>query len=413
MEKTGRTTKKSTEKILKFVSMPHPWVSSPLFPPLPQTEPYTVYFGQNNKYKWTSGCDNPLPFKRDYKSPYLRGFDIRHYDLIALFITEFRKGTISENGDFVTGYKNLLNSIGKTIGSKQIQYVSLLLDDLWNTNLSLVDEETGKGSIFRTLSEIKTAEVNGYKTLTSVKLSEEFIEFIKTVESYVNLRLDVKSKLPSPVAQSMYTYLPSRAVSYSRAKPWKISLKKLMEELRLPVEKYPTKSERKCFFTQHKNSILEQLDGVPVACGNKFRVSLAPTKDGKDYNLLCWVDKINSPKEDCQVYKWWVESGGTSESFYEKITKKKPMDGYTIECLYDLGFTPKRDHAYFEMLEALYSEDFNELIGEMRYRYTVDHTIHNPRAYLAWQIKNNFSEQNSGMPFVTEPENIMKMEMDV
>lgn len=387
MGKRERKGQKTSEKRVKFAPMPNGWVTAPLFPPLEQEKPYTVCFGENDRFKWTSGCENP--FNKNYESPYLKGFDIRHYDLIALFISEIRKEKISKEGIYSTGYKTILESIGKSIGSKQIQYINNLLDDLWNTNLSLEDSVTGEASVFRALSSVNTEIKNGCKTLVSVQLSPEFIDFINRIQLFIPVRLDIKTQLPSPVAQSMYTYLPSRAVSYTKKKPWKISLTKLMTELQLPVEKYPTAFRRKTFFTQNKTSILSQLNGLPVASGHKFRVDLAPTKDGKDYNLLCWVDKIASPKGDCKVYEWWIESGGKEDEFYNRIRNKKPLDGYVIELLSELHMRPKRDHAYFEILQALYPGDFNEMIGEMHYRYLVG-TVHNPNGFLIWTVKNAF-----------------------
>ena len=405
-EKT-KTTK--VAKSLKFASFPPTWVVSPLFPPLPQTEPYTIVFGENNRYQFTSGCENP--FNKKYKTPYRRGFDIRHYDLIALFMTEFHNGKINESGDYYTGCNNIIRAIGKTPGSAQREYIYTLLDDLWNTNLSFVDSATGQGSFFRALSEITTKEDGGSKVLVKVRLSEEFIKFMKAIEHYMFIRLDVKTKLPSPVAQSIYTYLPSRAVSCTREKPWKISLTKLMEDLRLPVEKYRTVSERKRFFTQHKTSIISQLDGCPVANGSKFRVELVPSKTKKDYNFVCWVDTTTAPRDN-KIFKWWIESGGTEADFIKKLSNKQELDVYEIECLKALGMSPKKDKIYFEMIKTLYSGDFSELVGDMHYRYTVNNSLDNPRGYLIWEIRNDFSQSNSNKPFEGFPdeENYKKTE---
>ncbi len=375
--------RKSTD--LQYFEVPKNWVSAPLFPPLPQTEPYSVEFGYDPnsripKYRWTTGCDIPLEYRRPHeKSPYLRGFDTRHSDLIYLFMTEYQAKRIPASGEYIIGYNKLLEKIGKTTGPKERKYISLLLDDLYNINVFLEDLSTGKGYIFRPIKTLETKMVGKERTLANLCLDERLISFLNTIEDFLHFRFDVKASMSSTVAQAMYTYLPSRAVSHKEDNPWKIRLENLMAELKIPMEKYKGKARRKQFFTQNKKSILSQLDGAPIATGDLLRVKLEPTKDDTDYNLCLWTEAYTQKPRDSKVLTWWLDAGRDPKEYAELVRNKRQISCSTYEHLQCMGFDPAKDKNYFELCQALYPHDFDEYISMLYARW------------LNWQIRNVFA----------------------
>ena len=380
---------------VKFAQLPSVWVSAPLFPPLPQTESYSITFW-DGRYSWTTGFKNTLAYTRDYDSPYLRGFDIRHYDLIAAFISEYRRGHIDKAGKLYVSYKGLLSLIGKTTGSLQIKSVSLLLDDLWNTNILWEDNEKKTAVLFRTLSKIETRTEDGNNTLVSIQLDPNFITFIDQIEKFISVRLDVKVKLPSPVAQAIYTYIPSRAIYSTIENPWRISLTKLMKELRLPLEKYSSKSEKKKLFTQHKNSIMQQLDGQPLRSGDLFRCTLEEKKDKTDYYFCCWVQKTEKKTRKSPLLQSWIDAGRDVKIFYKLVDERKPLTRKTIEDLKDMGFDPVKDRAYFEVAKAIMAylcdPDFEGYIADIHSR-CMEGTVRDPKALLSFNIRQMINPQ--------------------
>ena len=393
MKKTGKSCLK---KQVKFAQLPSVWVSAPLFPPLPQAEPYSITF-LDGKYSWTTGCKNTLAYTRNYDSPYLRGFDIRHYDLIAAIISEYRKGHIDKSGKFFVSYKGLLSLIGKKTGTSPIKTISLLLDDLWNTNILWEDNEKKTAVLFRTLSKIETKIEDNHNTLVSIQLDPNFITFIDQIEKFISVRLDIKVKLPSPVAQAIYTYIPSRAIYATVKEPWRISLTTLMKELRLPLEKYSSKSEKKKLFTQNKTSIMQQLDGQPLRSGDLFRCALEEKKDRSDYYFCCWVQKIEKRTKDSRLLQCWKDAGRDVKVFYKLIDEKKPLTRKTIEDLKEMGLDPIKDRAYFEAAKAILAylgdSDFEGFIADIKCKYD-EGIVHQPWALLAYNIRQMINPQS-------------------
>lgn len=389
MKKTG----KSCFKQIRFAHLPSVWVTAPLFPPLPQSDPYSIDFF-DGRYRWTTGCRNTLAYTREYDSPYLRGFDIRHYDLIAAFISEYRNGHIDKSGKLFVSYKGLLSLLGKKIGTSPIKTISLLLDDLWNTNILWEDNEKKTAVLFRTLSKIETKKESGGSTLVSIQLDPNFITFIDQIEKFISVRLDVKTKLRSPVAQAIYTYIPSRAIYSTEKEPWQISLAVLMRELRLPEEKY--KSKRKEFFTQNRTSIMQQLDGLPLRSGDLFRCKLEEKKDKTDYYFCCWVQKIEKKVKSSPLLQCWKDAGRDVKTFYKLVDERKPLTRKTVEDLKDMDLDPVKDRQYFEVAKAIFAylgdPDFEGYIADLHARY-LEGSVIRPWALLAYNIRQKINPQ--------------------
>ena len=101
--------------------------------------------------------------------------------------------------------------------------------------------------------------------LDRVTLNPDFFGLLQHIENLAGLRLDVLIGMTSDAAQSIYTYLPSRAVHRSSANPFEITLTTLMEQIGLNVP--PHKSKRHQIFTQRSPSIVNQLNGAETLTG--------------------------------------------------------------------------------------------------------------------------------------------------
>lgn len=146
--------------------------------------------------------------------------------------------------------------------------------------------------------------------LDNVALAPEFVELLMDWTQLMHVRLDVMRSLTSDLAQAIYLYIPSRAVHHTKEDPWKIGLTALFEQLDLAIP--PSKSVRKKILTQHKKSVLRQLNDVPVLKGF-LKVSLRLNKDKTDWLFLAWVETSDELPDlrtsDSALVDAWRRSG--------------------------------------------------------------------------------------------------------
>jgi hypothetical protein len=146
--------------------------------------------------------------------------------------------------------------------------------------------------------------------LDNVALAPEFVELLMDWTQLMHVRLDVMRSLTSDLAQAIYLYIPSRAVHHTKEDPWKIGLTALFEQLDLPIPS--SKSVRKKILTQHKKSVLRQLNDVPVLKGF-LKVSLRLNKDKTDWLFLAWVEMSDELPDlrtsDSALVEAWRKSG--------------------------------------------------------------------------------------------------------
>lgn len=120
------------------------------------------------------------------------------------------------------------------------------------------------------------------------ELSSEFYGFFNRLADLAHLKYDVFTAIPSPLAQAIYLYIPSRASHHTEQAPFQITLTNLLTQVsyEVPVDM----AGRRTLFTRGENSILRQLDGIETLSG-RFRVRLTKTADGSDWTLQAWVEK--------------------------------------------------------------------------------------------------------------------------
>jgi len=70
---------------------------------------------------------------------------------------------------------------------------------------------------------------------------------LNDIERIANIRLDVLNRISSPIAKSIYAFLPSRAAFRTRGNPFQISLENLLSQIGCSAPVF--KSQRKKIFT--------------------------------------------------------------------------------------------------------------------------------------------------------------------
>jgi hypothetical protein len=226
--------------------------------------------------------------------------------------------------------------------------------------------------------------------LDRVSLTPEFFALFDDWEKLTRIRLDVVTSISSPTAQAIYTFIPSRAVYHSKSDPFKIGLATLLQQIALPVP--PHKSVRKKMFTQHRTSIMAQLDGKEIMDG-VLRVSLAETKDGTDYNLLAWVEKgVNAkpaspPASKSKLLDTWRNSGRSKQEFDRRLKETQPLSDYHKELLQKSRAEVAGSERFFELAAALLGEGrFAQILSEAKGDALEGSPGHNPTGRLIYRL---------------------------
>ena len=206
--------------------------------------------------------------------------------------------------------------------------------------------------------------------LDRVSLTPEFFSLFEDWEKLARIRLDVLTAITSPTAQAIYTFIPSRAVHHSKSDPFKIGLALLLQQIALPVP--PHKSVRKKIFTQHRTSVIAQLDGKEILDG-VLRVSLAETKDGSDYNFLAWVEKgANAkpalpPASKSKLLDTWRAGGRSKQEFDRRVKTAQPLSDYHKELLQKSRAVLDGNERFFQLAAALLGQGkFEQILSEAK-----------------------------------------------
>lgn len=159
----------------------------------------------------------------------------------------------------------------------------------------------------------------------SITISKQYIELIKDLKKVVYLDTTSLHQISSKIGKAIFTYLPSRAIHRDESNPFKISLKTLLKQVNAlnTSTKYPAgrkqvfcrrqvKTSKKTGITKECLSVIDQLDGLDLQNGMKFRCRVTDelNRAGDDYLFLAWVDKpikkVYKPKTSTE--KWLKEN---------------------------------------------------------------------------------------------------------
>jgi hypothetical protein len=359
------------EKSTKVVSVvPREFVTQPFFPAKQQTAPRVLDI---KGVKWTIGV--PRPDKRG--NPV--AFDMRHGRLCFALLSFYER--LQEGRVIRFSMNELAHRMASSNGGRYSRKLLELLFDLRDTWVR-VENVDGKAHTFSIIGEIATVEDHPIRrrvavdALTSqpefwldrVTLNPDFFGLLQQIANQAALRLDVLIGMTSDIAQSIYTYLPSRAVHRSAADPFEITLSTLMGQIGLDVPEH--KSVRKKLFTQRTPSIIDQLNGAEVMTGT-LRVELAETVDGTDFKLRAWVDQAASalagpPTAGSTLLSAWRESGRSKAEFDRLVRRSPRLTDHHVYLIEKAGAQLAGNEMFFRMAAALLGGRFDTILAETK-----------------------------------------------
>jgi hypothetical protein len=369
--------------------VPREFVTQPFFPARKQTTPRVLEFGG---VRWTIGA--PRPDQRQL-SP---AMDIRHGRLCFALLSFRERGE-----DAPRAIRFSLNELAHRLatannGTYSRQLLELLFDlrDTWVR----LDHQDGSSEQFSIIESIRvnTKPVRrsdalaalsrqGELWLDFVNLSPEFFGLLNRIQMQAGIRLDVLNSISSPTAQTIYTYLPSRAVHHGAGDPFEITLTTLMQQIGLNVPKQ--KSIRREVFTQNSSSIIDQLNGAETLTG-VLHVGLTETNDGTDYKLRAWVERtasiVPAALPERGLLKAWKASGRSKLDFDERIRAGRPLTDHQVYLIERSGAELVTNERFFRMAAALLGHRFETILAEAKGDALEGRPARNPTGRLIWRL---------------------------
>ena len=352
------------------------------------------------------------PLDPDHKPP---AYDVRHGRMTIALLAIRDENHFGK--DVYFSFRDLCSYYAKSRGGRYARDIKKLLSALTRTWVRIIDLETGDAFTVRLLERVYLPErpilrrdhgyLNSRQTdlkLNQISFSAEFYSLLTDIQELQQIRYDEFLSITSPLAQSIYLYMPSRAVHHKDSKPFEITLTNLLEQVSYPLPKAKSKPSdrsaeahekklRRQLFSkksrQSSRSVIEQLDGRKTLTGT-FRAKLAETSDGTDWKLQCWVekelDKFIAQKEPTSaLYKRWRASGKSRAQFQKRLARIRPLDEfegdgelYSLQCG---NVRTKGNERFLEQaLAILGNERFHQLASEaksdfeMKVKPTIDET---------------------------------------
>lgn len=390
---TNKKSKKLPPKKKITPLVPKEFVTAPFFAAVRQSEPRQLSIGD---YLWTIGVDHPTERR---PSPAL---DIRHGRACFTLLSFMER--YSNTRDIKFSMYEFCRRYARQQGGRYNRDLLGLLFDLQETWVSRawtkgdVDHEekfTIIGEIKVHHKVIKRADAKEALTnqtelsLDRVSLSPEFFELLAHWENLTRIRLDVLTSIRSPKAQAIYAYIPSRASYHSKSNPFSITTTRILEQISATIPS--AKSKRHQIFTQNKNSVLSQLDGVETMDGI-LKVSIEETVDGSDYKLNFWKEEnpeMNRPDaaQKSKSLEAWLRSGRSEAEYRSKASKARPLDFYQIDNLEKACVTLEGNQPFFELMLALLGPSkFDQIVSDTKSDVLEGRSPNNPTGRTIYQM---------------------------
>jgi len=363
----------------QLVAAPQDYFLGPVFAATKQTGPRQVTVkvnvnGQVIERQYSMGGFHPL--RPNHPPPAL---DVRHAR--AIFALLSFRDPYDDTRLVRFSFNDFCRRYAHTNGGRYSRAIREILADLTDSYIRVLDLNTSEAHTYRLIERLDIVDrpirrKDAVLALSNQQemwfngctLSQEFFALLNRIAELQYLKLDVFTSIRSPLAQAIYLYIPSRAYHHTEAKPFEIAISKLLEQVSFPIPQF--KSFRKKLFTQNRNSILKQLDGVETLTG-RFRVKLTETADGTDWKLLAWVEPEKKPKpqttEHSKLLAAYLKSGRPRELFDRALDTIEPLSDYDMELLETAGVEISRNRRFFEMVKALLKAPrFSTLLSEAK-----------------------------------------------
>lgn len=388
---------KDKREILPLI--PKDYMRGPVFASRKQDGPRELVIGDR---KYEIGGFNPLDPER--KPP---AVDIRHGR--ACFTLLSFRSIIQANRTIRFSLNEFCRRYANSNGGRYTRDIRKILADLtecWfrvtfpdgTTESYRILERVIVGSKPIRRKDSTLAKTNQLEIwLDEVHVSEEFYTFLMRIAELAQIRIDVLNSIRSPLAQSIYTFLPSRAYHHTKNKPFEITLKNLLSQVGHTVPEH--KSLRKQIFTQNNNPVISQLDNKETLSG-VLRVSLVETADKTDFKILTWVEsrykeKKPLPKGSSKLIDAFLSGGKTQEELEKRLKLIEPLSDYETDLLNIGGIEVIGNEAFFQMAKALIGESrFDSILAESKgYALEGIAPTKNPTARLIFRLMDTV--QNS------------------
>lgn len=268
-------------------------------------------------------------------------------------------------------------------GGRYSRAIKQILADLMDSYIRVTDLNTQVSHEYRLIERIDIERhpirrrdaklANDPQTemwFNGCELSPEFYSMLNRLAELQRLKLSVFTAIRSPLAQSIYLYIPSRADFHDAHKPFEITLTNLLKQVGFKEIRH--KSKRKELFLKHQEegrSILQQIDGLETLHG-VFRATLVETADKTDYKLLTWVEKTPRKKlsgEDSKLVNAYLKSGRSREYLDQALANIPDLSGYELDLLKAAKVDIPKSERYLKMAKAILKEGrFVTLLGEAK-----------------------------------------------
>ena len=373
--------------------VPKDWLLKPVFIPGLQPKNREIMVNGN---KWIMGVNNPLSKKPEPS----RDITLAHIK-VALGVLTFFHG----HNPVSISVTELAKRCADSRGGRYYRDLLQKLNDLRDYWVS-VTYENGDTKTFTLLKSIavlskapkkkpigKNTHSESQLWLDSVELHEEFADLMSDFARTMHLRFDTMKKLTSDIAQSIYLFLPSRAYHHSKEAPFEITLTLLFEQLGL--DRQP-KSVRYKLLTQHKNSVINQLDHAEILTGC-LRVKLKETRDRSDWKLLAWVEEksktISLANSESAIVDAWLKSGRSEVDITKKLFKLSALDEYELELLEKAEIQHDSCKRFLQQAKTLLGENkFHILLSEAKAEKMEGRQAKNPTGAFIWRVLNQIEQ---------------------
>jgi Replication initiator protein A len=322
------------------------------------------------------------PFPRP-EIPLPRALDIRHCRALFVLLS-FRNENGNQGRIISFSMYEFSRRFASSVGGAYHRHLKQLLGDLADTWIQITEKSTGKVFYARLLDKMDVCQtpirrsdapdaVNGQMTLRiqAAVVSDWFYEMLSCIIELMWLKLDVFTSIRSPNAQSLYMFLPSRAVGKTEQNPWEINLTKLLGQI--GYDHVPTsRSKRIQLFTQNKNSVISQINGIPISKGALRAALRIPQDRKKDAFLQVWQelpkDGGNTINPNSKVYQAWTLNGGTPAEFSRRLKLQRPItEDYALSLLRAAGVNLAKDHVFLRQVRALIGDsEFLSCLAETK-----------------------------------------------
>jgi hypothetical protein len=385
----------------RLVAAPKDYFLGPVFAATKQTGAREVTIGDR---RYQIGGFHPMG--GDIHPPAL---DVRHARAVFSLLS-FRDDSFDPSGTRLIrfSFNELCRQYAQSNGGRYAREIKKIMRELTDSYIRVTDLKTKISHSYRLIERIdvenrpprrsdsKLARSSQTEMwFNGCTLSPEFAGLLSHIRELQHLKLDVFTSIRSPLAQAIYLYIPSRACHHTEAKPFEITLTKLLEQVSFPIP--GQKNRRRQIFTQNNNPILKQLDGVETLTA-RFRVALAQTNDGTDWKLQAWVEKDERTRNlatgTSKLINAWLASGRSREFLDQRLAQAQPLTDYEVELLERADVRLAGNERFFALAKALLSPTrFTTLLAEAKGDALEGRKAKkNPTARLIWRIKEAIAQ---------------------